>query len=195
MSSDDEAKDAADWGGAITGAIHDASDEEDGEPINVVSGGGLSGSGASETGENELPYVVLLQAAVTTVQTGEITMEEFVEGVGKLDAIADKALKVYEIPAVKNDLPGKLTDYQNEIVSALEVQIHRLKEGLALLLSYPSTLSVDDLETGLEIAVGALHASADIQKKADAERAAILKQEKEDKARRAHKAAAADSDS
>lgn len=195
MSSDDETNDAPAWGGAIQSAIHDAGDEEDEEGINVVSNSGLSsGSGANEADSEELPYVVLLRAAVSTVQSGEITMDEFVEGVKKLDSIANQALKVYEIPAVKKDLPGKLTDYQNEIVSALEFQIHRLKEGLALLLSYPASKAVGDLETGLQIAVGALHASADIQKKADAERAAILQEEKEDKAQRAQRAAAADSE-
>lgn len=195
MSSDDEANDAPAWGGAIQSAIHEAGEEEDEEGINVVSNSGLSsGGGANEADSEELPYVVLLQAAVTMVQSGEITVEEFVEGVKKLDNIADQALKVYEIPAVKKDLPGKLTDYQNEIVSSLEVQIHRLKEGLALLLSYPASKAVGDLETGLQIAVGALHASADIQKKADAEKAAILEREKEEKAQRAQDAAAADAD-
>ena len=126
--------------------------------------------------------MILLKAAVSTLKSGEISEEEFVEGVKKLDAIADNALKVYEIPAVKKDLPGKLTDHQNSIVSALEVQIHRLKEGLGLLLGYPSTKAVGDLDSGLQIAVDALNASADIQKKADTEREAIRQQEKEEKA-------------
>jgi len=195
MSSDDEANDVPAWGGAIQSAIDEAGEEEDDEGINVVSNSGLSsGSGPGEADSEELPYVVLLRAAVSMVQSGEITMDEFVEGVKKLDNIADQALKVYEIPAVKKDLPGKLTDYQNEIVSSLETQIHRLKEGLGLLLSYPASKAVDDLENGLQIAVGALHASADIQKKADAERAAILQEEKEEKAQRAQRAAAADSE-
>ena len=194
MSSDDD--DAPAWGGAIQSALEEAGEEEDEdeEGINVVSTGGLSAaSGANETGKEELPYVILLKAAVSTLKSGEISEEEFVEGVKKLDAIADNALKVYEIPAVKKDLPGKLTDHQNSIVSALEVQIHRLKEGLGLLLGYPSTKAVGDLDSGLQIAVDALNASADIQKKADTEREAIRQQEKEEKAKRAQKAAEADS--
>ena len=193
MSSDDD--DAPAWGGAIQSALAEGEEEdEDEEGINVVSTGGLSAaSGANETGKEELPYVILLKAAVSTLKSGEISEEEFVDGVKKLDAIADNALKVYEIPAVKKDLPGKVTDPQNSIVSVLEVQIHRLNEELGLLLGYPSTKAVGDLDSGLQIAVDALNASADIQKKADTEREAIRQQEKEEKAKRAQKAAEADS--
>ena len=190
MSSDDQ--DAPAWGGAIQSAINEAGDEEDEEPVNVVSGSGLSDDDDSDEDSDELPYVVLLRVAVAAVKSGDMSHDEFVEGVRKLDVIADNALKVYDIPAVKKDLPGKLTDYQNEIVGALEVQLHRLKEGLALLLGYPASQALGDLEQGLQLAVDAMHASADIQKKADEERAAILEEEKEEKARRARKAAAAD---
>jgi hypothetical protein len=193
MSSEDD--DAPDWGGAITSALEEAGEEDDEEGINVVSNDGLSATAAaaSETGTKELPYVILLKAAVSTLQSGEITEAQYIEGIKKLDTIADQALKVYEIPAVKKDLPGKLTDYQNQIVAALEEQIHRLKEGLALMLSYPTTKAIGDMETGLQIAVDALNASANIQKKADTEREAIRQQEKEDKAKRAQKAAESDS--
>ncbi|GMU55344.1 MAG: hypothetical protein AMXMBFR33_44900 [Candidatus Xenobia bacterium] len=194
MSSEGEDK-AADWSGALQGAISEAGDEEDPSGIDVVSSGGLSGSSAGAESDNgELPYVVLLHAAARTVQSGEITVEEFIEGIGKLDAIADNALKIYAIPAVKNDLPGKLTDYQNSIVSALEVELHNLKKGLALMLTYPESKAVGDLEAGLKIAVASLNASNEIKKKADAERAAILQREQDEKAVRAQKAAQADSD-
>lgn len=194
MSSEGEDK-AADWSGALQGAISEASDEEDPSGIDVVSSGGLSGSSAAaESDSSELPYVVLLHAAARTVQSGEITPEEFIEGLGKLDAIADNALKIYAIPAVKNDLPGKLTDHQNAIVNALEVELHNLKKGLALMLTYPESKAVGDLEAGLKIAVGALNASNEIKKKADAEKAAIYQREEDEKAERARKAAAADAD-
>ena len=198
MSSVDEETDVPAWdAGALHSAIASAGDEEEDEPgINVFANSGLpsagGAAGASESGE--LPYVTLLNAAASMVQTGEITMAEYIEGVGKLDAIADNALKVYAIPAVKKDLPGKLTDHQNAIVNALEVQLHKLKEGLALMLTYPETQAIGDLQAGLEIAVGSLNASADIKKKADAEYAAIMQREKDEKARRAQKAADADSD-
>ncbi len=194
MSSEGEDK-AADWSGALQGAISEAGDEEDPSGIDVVSSGGLSGSSqGTESDNGELPYVVLLHAAARTVQSGEITVEEFIEGIGKLDAIADNALKIYAIPAVKNDLPGKLTDYQNSIVSALEVELHNLKKGLALMLTYPESKAVGDLEAGLKIAVASLNASNEIKKKADAEKAAILQREQDEKAVRAQKAAEADSD-
>lgn len=180
------------WGGAIQSALEDASDEDDDVNLNVVSGSGLPGVSAGEAGDKELPYVTLLKAAVTMVQSGEITMEQYVEGVSKLDAIADNALKIYAIPAVKKDLPGKLTDYQNSIVSGLEAEIHRLKEGLGRLLNYPNSQSSEDLEVGLELSVSALNHSAEIQKKADAERAAILKREKEERAGRSQQAAEAE---
>jgi len=180
------------WGGAIQSALEDASDEDDDVNLNVVSGSGLPGVSAGEAGDKELPYVTLLKAAVTMVQSGEITMEQYVEGVSKLDAIADNALKIYAIPAVKKDLPGKLTDYQNSIVSGLEAEIHRLKEGLGRLLNYPNSQSSEDLEVGLELSVSALNTSAEIQKKADAERAAILKREKEERAGRSQQAAEAE---
>ena len=193
MGSDDAENDAPAWGGAIQSAIHNAGDEEDEAGIDVVSGSGLS-DGTGPDGEEELPYVILLHAAVAAIKAGQITDAEFIEGVSKLDVIADNALKVYEIPAVKKDLPGKLTEHQNEIVSGLEAEIHRLKEGLTLMLSYPSTRDMAELDAGLQMAVGAMHASADIQTKADAERAAITEREKQEKAARAQKAAAADSD-
>jgi hypothetical protein len=190
MSSDD---DAPDWSGALQSARDEAGEDEDEEGINVVSNDGLSTRpSAQESATKELPYVVLLKAAVSAVLSGEISEQEYVEGVKKLDGIANQALKVYEIPAVKKDLPGKLTDYQNQIVAALEEQIHRLKEGLGLMLSYPQTKSVEDMEAGLQIAVDSLNASANIQKKADTEREAIRQQEKEDKLKRAQKATESD---
>ena len=193
MGSDDAEKDLPAWGGAIQSAIHDAGEEEDEEGIDVVSGSGLSNSGGADDDE-ELPYVILLHAAVAAIKAGHISDEEFLEGVGKLDVIADNALKVYEIPAVKKDLPGKLTEHQNNIVAGLEAELHRLKEGLTLMLSYPSTRDASELDAGLQLAVGAMHASAEIQMKADAERAAIAEREKQEKAARAQRAAAADSD-
>lgn len=180
------------WGGAIQSAIEDAGDEDDEVNLNVVSGSGLPGVSVGDADSKELPYVTLLKAAVTMVQSGEITVEQYVEGVSKLDAIADNALKIYAIPAVKKDLPGKLTDYQNSIVSGLEAEIHKLKEGLGRLLNYPSSQSQEDLEVGLELAVNALNASAEIQKKAEVERAEVLQREKDERARRGQQAAEAE---
>lgn len=189
MSSE---KDAGDWSGALQGAITE-DQEDDPQGIDVVSNAGLTaGAAAAEAESGELPYVVLLHAAARTVQSGEITTEEFIEGLGKLDAIADNALKIYAIPAVKNDLPGKLTEYQNSIVNGLEVELHNLKKGLALMLTYPESRAVGDLEAGLAMAVNALNASNDIKKKADSEHAAIMQREKDEKARRAQQAAQAD---
>lgn len=193
MGSDDAEKDGPAWGGAIQSAIHDAGEEEDEEGIDVVSGSGLANSGDADEDE-ELPYVVLLHAAVAAIKAGHITDAEFIEGVSKLDVVADNALKIYQIPAVKKDLPGKLTEYQNEIVSGLEAEVHRLKEGLTLLLSYPSTRDLAQLDAGLQLAVGAMHASAEIGKKSLAERDLVLEEEKKEKAARAQRAAAADSD-
>lgn len=181
-----------DWSGALQGAISD-NEEEDPESIDVVSNTGLSGGGAAgSAGSEELPYVVLLHAAARTVQSGEISHDEFKEGLGKLDAIADNALKIYAIPAVKNDLPGKLTDYQNNLMAALETELHNLKRGVALMLTYPDTRSVPDLQEGLRIAVAALNTANEVKKKADTEKAAIEERQAEDKARRAQQAAEAD---
>lgn len=183
-----------DWSGALQGAISE-NEEDDPESIDVVSNTGLSGgSGGGSGGAEELPYVVLLNAAARTVQSGEISLEEFKEGLGKLDAIADNGLKIYAIPAVKNDLPGKLTDYQNKLMAALETELHNLKRGLALMLTYPDTKSVPDLQEGLRIAVGALNSSNEVKKKADAEKAAILEREEQDKARRTQEGDEADAD-
>lgn len=194
MGSEDDDNDVPAWGGLIQTALDEAGDEEDEEGINVVSNSPISGGTGGEDGAKELPYVVLLNAAVSMIKSGELSDDEFVEGVKKLDVIADNALKVYAIPAVKKDLPGKLTDYQNEIVNSLEVQLHRLKEGLGLLLGYPETRSIDDLETGLKIAVKALNDSAEIQRKADAEKADIMEREQQEKARRAQRAAGVEED-
>lgn len=191
MASDED--DIPAWGGAIQSALSEAGDEEDEKGINVVSGGGLSADGADEPG-GELPYVILLRQAVAAIKAGHISDEEFVEGVSKLDVICDNALKVYAIPTVKKDLPGKLTEHQNEIVNSLEAELHRLKEGLGLLLGYPQSKSESDLDEGLHMAVDAMHTSAAIQKAANVEKAAIDARKKEEKARRAQAAEAEDAE-
>ncbi|MFN8607676.1 MAG: hypothetical protein U0931_09100 [Vulcanimicrobiota bacterium] len=190
MASDEE--DMPAWGGAIQSALSEAGDEEDEKGINVVSGAGLSADGQDPA--VDLPYVILLRQAVAAIKAGHISDEEFVEGVSKLDVICDNALKVYAIPTVKKDLPGKLTEHQNEIVNSLEAELHRLKEGLGLLLGYPESKSESDLDEGLQMAVDAMHASAAIQKAADTEKAAIDARKKEEKARRAQAAEAEDAD-
>ena len=176
-------------------AIQSARDNDEGEDphLDVVSKTGLSGDLESYGDKGDLPYVVLLKAAVSMIKSGEISMEEYIEGVGKLDAIADNALKLYAIPAVKKDLPGKLTEHQNAIVGGLEGEIHRMKEGLGLLLSYPESRAIGDLEVGLETAVSAMNEIGKIQNAADDEHARLKQQEQEDKARRAEKAAQAES--
>jgi len=191
MASDEE--DFPAWGGAIQSAISEAGDEEDEKGINVVSGGGLSADGSPE-GLPELPYVILLRQAVAALKAGHISEEEFIGGVSKLDVVTDNALKVYAIPTVKKDLPGKLTDHQNEIVNSLEGELHKLKEGLGLLLGYPDSKEEADLNDGLQMAVDAMYASAAIQKAANAEKAAIDERKKEEKANRAAAAEAEDAD-
>ncbi|MBN9416426.1 MAG: hypothetical protein J0I12_13360 [Candidatus Eremiobacteraeota bacterium] len=187
MASDEEEVPA--WGGAIQSAISQAGDEEDEEGVNVVSGDGLTAGGS---GAGELPYVTLLKLAVAGLRSGELSEEQFIEGVSKLDVITDNALRVYAIPTVKKDLPGKLTEHQNEIVDALEVELHRLKEGLTLLLNFPSTKNQGDLDTGLQTCIDAMNASRDIQSEAKIEKAAIDERKRDEKARRAEAAAAAD---
>lgn len=196
MSAENEEENLPDLGAAIQGALAEAADtEDDDEPqLNVVSSGGLPEGASPHANSGELPYVVLLKAAVAMVQTGELSMDEYVEGVMKLDVIADNALKVYAIPAVKKDLPGKLSDHQNSIVDGLEAEIHRMKEGLGILLTYPETRAVGDLQTGLETAVSAMNNMAKIQKAADKEYAAIVERQQADKARRAQQAAEAEAD-
>ena len=179
-----------DLGAAIQSAR--ANQEEDDPKLDVLANSGLAPDQVHYGEKGDLPYVVLLKAAVATVQTGEITMEQYVEGVKKLDAIADNALKLYAIPAVKKDLPKRLDEHQNSIVDELEVQIHQMKKGLGILLSYPETQAVGDLETGLELAVSAMNKIGEVQKAADSEVARIKDQEQEDKARRAQQAAEAD---
>ena len=190
MSSDEE--DGPSWGAAIQGAISKAEGEKDEEGVNVVSGGGLSGDGSDASGE--LPYVTLLKLAVGGLKSGQLSQEEFLEGVSKLDVITDNALRVYAIPTVKKDLPGKLTDHQNEIVNALEAELRRLKEGLTILLNFPETQSREDLDIGLQTCIDAMNASRDIQKEARTEKAAIDARKAEEKARRAQAAEAADED-
>ena len=186
----DQEEDGPAWGNAISSAISDAEGEVDEEGINVVAGGGLSNDGAS----GELPYVTLLKLAVGGLKSGQLSEEEFVEGVSKLDVITDNALRVYAIPTVKKDLPGKLTDHQNQIVNALEAELHRLKEGLTILLNYPETRNPEDLDVGLQTCIDAMNASRDIQKEAKAEKAAIDARKAEEKAKRAQAAEAADED-
>ncbi len=190
MASDEE--DGPSWGAAIQGAISKAEGEKDEEGVNVVSGGGLSGDGSDASGE--LPYVTLLKLAVGGLKSGQLSQEEFLEGVSKLDVITDNALRVYAIPTVKKDLPGKLTDHQNEIVNALEAELRRLKEGLTILLNFPETQSREDLDIGLQTCIDAMNASRDIQKEARTEKAAIDARKAEEKARRAQAAEAADED-
>lgn len=189
---DKDQADDLDLGAAIQSAR--ANPEDDTPKVNVVSSSGLEAK-AVEYGEaGDLPYVKLLKAAVALVKTGELSIEAYLEGVGKLDAIADNALKLYAIPAVKKDLPGKLTEYQNSIVDGLEAQIHKMKEGLGILLGYAQTQAVGDLEVGLQTAVSAMNEIGRIQKAAEAEKAVVDEQERQDKARRAQQAAAAEAD-
>ena len=193
MGSEEQGSDdAPDWGGAVINALHDADDEEeDEEGINIVSQSGLV-PGASDPGE--LPNVILIRQAVEAIKAGAITPEQFVEGVKKLDAVADNALKLYAIPAVKQDLPGKLTDHQNNLWSGLEAEIRKLKEGLGLMMAYATNNSIDDLDTGAEMAIKSLKDSVKVQKKAVAEYEAIVEREKAEKAQRAAKAAAANAE-
>ena len=90
MSSEEQGSDdAPDWGGAVINALHDADDtEEDEEGINIVSQSGLAAAGGDP---GELPNVVLIRQAVEAVKAKVITPEQFVEGVKKLDAVADNA--------------------------------------------------------------------------------------------------------
>lgn len=188
MASDEE--DVPAWGGAIQSAISQASDEEDEEGVNVVSGGGLTGDEAE--GSGDMPYLVLLKGVVAGLKAGVVTEEQFVEGVSKLDAITDNALRLYEIPAVKKDLPGKLTEHQNDLVGGLEAEVHRLKEGLTILLNYPNTKNEADLDAGLQLCSDAMYATREIKRAATVEAAAIEERKKEEKARRAQAAAAED---
>lgn len=188
----DEDKDVPDWGGALQSAISDEG-EDDPAPMNVVANAGLSGVTAAAAAEDgELKYVTLLKAAAAMVKTGEITVDEYVEGVGKLLAINENALKIYQIPAVKKELPTKLTEHQYKIVMALEGELYKQKEGLERMLSWPQTQAIDDLDGGLEEAVGAMIRMQDIKAAADTEKASIDAKEKEDKARRVAQARAAD---
>lgn len=194
MSPSNEEDNMPDLAGAIQNARAAAEEAgEDPDKVDVVAARGLDHAVSQDT-SGELPYVVLLKAAVNMVKSEEISIEEYVEGVKKLDVIADNALKVYSIPTVKNDLPGKLTEHQNDIVFALEEEIHNMKEGLGILLGYPDSLAVSDLDEGLHIAVSAMNEIANIQKAADEEQKAIAREEEEDKARRAQQAAAAEAE-
>lgn len=177
-------------------AIQSAKDtpDDDTEKVDVVHSGGLEARSVEYGEPGDLPYVKLLKAAVALVKTNELSIEEYVEGVKKLDAIADNALKLYAIPAVKKDLPDKLDEHQNALVGGLEAQIHKMKKGLTILLSYPETQAVGDLDVGLETAVSAMNEIGRIQKAADAEAERIQQQEQEDKARRAQQAAEAEAE-
>lgn len=181
-----------DWG--LGNAIANAKEEaDDGPGVNVVSNSGLSGSAAAASGKaaRELRYVTLLNAAVSMVKTGKLSMEDYVAGVKKLDVICDNALKFYNIPAVKKDLPAKMDENQNAIVNGLEAETRNMKAGLTRLLAYPQTLSSDDLEEGHKQAVAAMWAIDAIQLQAEAEKARLDQKHKEEKARRAQKAAGA----
>ncbi len=190
MAADSENDD--DWG--FSSAIARAKEEADDAPgINVVSNSGV-GAGAAANAAKELPYETLLNAAVSMVKTGKLTMEEYVAGVKKLDVIVDNALKVYAIPAVKKDIPGKLDEHQAGILNGLEAETRNMKAGLTRMLAYPETMSSDDLDGGHKQAVAAMHAIDAIQKKADAEKARLDQAHKEEKAKRAQKAAGAAED-
>jgi len=189
----EEDKDGPDWGGALQSAISEGGGEEDGPPLNVVANAGLSGLGAPAAAEpGELQYVTLLKAAVAMVKTGEISVEQYVEGVEKLRVINENALKIYQIPAVKKELPSKLTEHQYKIVMDLEEELYKQKAGLEKLLGWQETQAIDDLETGLEEAVAAMNRMHEIKNRADTEKAAIAEREKDEKARRAKALADAD---
>lgn len=182
-----------DWGG-LSNAIASAKEEADDAPgVDVVSNSGV-GAGAAANTSKELPYETLLNAAVAMVKTGKLSMEEYTAGVKKLDVIVDKALKVYAIPAVKKDIPGKLDDHQAAILNGLEAETRNMKAGLTRMLAYPQTNSSDDLDGGHKQAVAAMHAIDAIQRKADSEKARLDKEFKEEKAKRAQKAAGAAED-
>lgn len=191
MSPDSE-EPLRDLGAVLQNALAKRDEDEDEPSLDVVSSGGLHETGAAAPDSGDPPYLVLLKAAVSMVQTGELSMDEYVEGVEKLDVIADNALKVYSVPAVKNDLPGKLDDYQNSLVASLEAELRKMKKGLGILLSYPETLAVGDLETGLATTASAMLQIKKIEHDADTERERLLEEEKEEKARRAQKAAEAE---
>lgn len=188
----EEDKDGPDWGGALQSAISEEG-EEDTPPLNVVANTGVPGqTAAGSEGDGELQYVTLLKAAVAMVKTGEITVDQYVEGVNKLVAINENALKIYQIPAVKKELPHKLTEHQYKIVLDLEEELYKQKAGLEKLLAWTESQAIDDLDTGLEEAVGAMNRMHLIKNRADTEKAAIQEKEKEDKARRVAQARAAD---
>jgi hypothetical protein len=189
MSSNEQAGENDDWGAAVMSALHHAEGEDDQEGINFVSGGGglATAVGGAEGGGS----VAALQDATTAIKSNEISMDEFVTVVGKVQTVANNALKLYAIPAVRKDLPGKLTEKQNELWLALEAQLLLIKEGTETMLAYATNSQIGELESGLDTVVKALKSAADIQKQADAEYAAIMEREKEEKAARAQKAAEA----
>jgi len=193
MSSNEQAGESDDWGAAVMSAIH-SDGEDDQEGINFVSGGGGFGAAAgAEGGQQEMKSVADLQEATSAIKSNEISMEEFVNVVQKVQKVANNALKLYAIPAVKKDLPGKLTEKQNELWAGLETQLLRVKEGTETMLAYATNHQIGELEAGLETTVQGLKAAVDIQKQADAEYAVIMEREKEEKAERARKAAEANS--
>lgn len=188
MASDSNQDD--DWG--LGNAIANAKEEDDDGPgVNVVSNSGLTGDAAAAKAGRELKYVTLLNAAVSMVKTGKLSMEEYAAGVKKLDVICDNALKVYDIPALKKELPGKLDEHQSAIFFGLEAETRNMKAGLTRMLAYPQTNSSDDLEEGHKQAVAAMWAIDAIQKQADAEKARLDEVKKQEKAARAQKAAGA----
>ncbi len=189
MASDSNQDD--DWG--LGSAISNAKEEaDDGPGVNVVSNSGLSAGGAgAKAASGELRYVTLLNAAVEMVKTGKLSMEEYTAGVKKLDVICDNALKLYNIPALKKELPGKMDEHQTGILNGLERETRNMKAGLTRLLAYPETKSSADLEEGHKQAVDAMWAIDRIQKEADAEKARLDEKHKEEKAKRAQRAAGA----
>lgn len=189
MASDSNQDD--DWGlGSAISSAKTAAD--DGPGVNVVSNSGLSaGASAKKPAAGELRYVTLLNAAVDMVKTGKLSMEEYTAGVKKLDVICDNALKLYNIPALKKDIPSKMDENQLLILNGLEAETRNMKAGLTRLLAYPESRSSADLEEGHKQAVDAMWAIDRIQKKADAEKARLDQKHKEEKAKRAQKAAGA----
>ena len=188
MASDSDQED--DWG--LGNAIANAKEEDDDGPgVNVVSNSGLSGNAGAAKAGKELKYVTLLNAAVSMVKTGKLSMEEYAAGVKKLDVICDNALKVYDIPALKKELPGKLDEHQSAIFFGLEAETRKMKAGLTRMLAYPQTNSSDDLEEGHKQAVAAMWAIDTIQTQADTEKARLDEVKKQEKAARAQKAAGA----
>ncbi|MBT9584970.1 hypothetical protein IV102_16625 [bacterium] len=150
------------WG-AVAQAFEQAEDQEDdGPPLNILSGEASSGFEFEKIPLDKAGNLVLLREAAEQIRHDEISAEEFVEKVMQVTELAENGIKLFASEALKKET-AKLPPEQIELVNLFEKQIYAVKEGTTLMASYADSGNIDDLDRGLDIVERALQIVDEIQ--------------------------------